>query len=116
MVTSTAPEFIDLTEHVESIIARSPVTEGLAVVFSRHTTAAITLNELEPLLLEDMAEFLDRLAPRVHAYRHNDFEVRTVNMTPDDAAFVEDGVPGAAKSWVGEHLSAGKEHGVTYSI
>jgi secondary thiamine-phosphate synthase enzyme len=85
LVTTTAPEFIDLTEHVESIVARSPVGEGLAVVFSRHTTAAITLNELEPLLLEDMAEFLDRVAPRAHAYRHNDFDVRTVNMTPDES-------------------------------
>ena len=83
--TTTAPEFIDLTEHVESIVARSPVGEGLAVVFSRHTTAAITLNELEPLLLEDMAEFLDKLAPRSHCYRHNDFDVRTVNMTPDES-------------------------------
>ena len=64
LVTTTAPEFIDLTEQVERIVARSPVAEGLAVVFSRHTTAAITLNELEPLLLEDMAEFLDRMAPR----------------------------------------------------
>jgi secondary thiamine-phosphate synthase enzyme len=85
LVSTTAPEFIDLTEQVESIVARSPVAEGLAVVFSRHTTAAITLNELEPLLLDDMAEFLDRLAPRSHAYRHNDFDVRTVNMTPDES-------------------------------
>ncbi|MCC7369808.1 MAG: YjbQ family protein [Chloroflexi bacterium] len=85
LVTTTAPEFIDLTERVEDIVARSPVTEGLAVVFSRHTTAAITLNELEPLLLEDMAEFLDRLAPKSHPYRHNDFDIRTVNMTPDES-------------------------------
>ena len=85
LVTTTAPEFIDLTERVEGIVERSPVTEGLAVVFSRHTTAAITLNELEPLLLEDMAEFLDRLAPKSHPYRHNDFDVRTVNMTPDES-------------------------------
>src|SRR4051812_36986719 len=85
LVTTTAPEFIDLTEQVEGIVARSPVAEGLAVVFSRHTTAAITLNELEPLLLEDMAEFLGRLAPQSHAYRHNDFDVRTVNMTPDES-------------------------------
>lgn len=85
LVTTTAPEFIDLTDRVESIVARSPVTDGVAVVFSRHTTAAITLNELEPLLLEDMAEFLDRMAPRSHGYRHNDFDVRTVNMTPDES-------------------------------
>ena len=85
LVTTTAPEFIDLTERVEEIIARSAVTDGLAIVFSRHTTAAITLNECEPLLMVDMAEFLDRLAPRVHDYRHNDFSVRTVNMTPDES-------------------------------
>src|SRR3954447_9670895 len=71
LVTTTAPEFIDLTEQVEGIVARSPVAEGLAVVVSRPPTAAITLNGLEPLLLEDMAEFLGRLAPQSHAYRHN---------------------------------------------
>ena len=85
LLSTRAPEFIDLTDRVEEIIARSTVTDGLAVVFSRHTTAAITLNEMEPLLLDDMAEFLDRLAPRGHGYRHNDFSVRTVNMTPDES-------------------------------
>ena len=85
LLSTRAPEFIDLTDRVEEIIARSTVTDGLAVVFSRHTTAAITLNELEPLLLDDMADFLNRLAPREHGYRHNDFTVRTVNMTPDES-------------------------------
>jgi secondary thiamine-phosphate synthase enzyme len=80
-----APEFIDLTEAVERAVARSGVSEGLAVIFSRHTTAAITINESEPLLLEDMAAFLEHLAPRAAAYRHNDFTVRTVNMTPDES-------------------------------
>ncbi len=85
LLSTRAPEFIDLTDRVEEIVARSTVTDGLAVVFSRHTTAAITLNEMEPLLLDDMADFLDRLAPRGHEYRHNDFSVRTVNMTPDES-------------------------------
>jgi secondary thiamine-phosphate synthase enzyme len=83
--TNTAPEFIDLTERVASVVARSGVGEGLAVVFSRHTTAAITINEHEPLLLEDMAQFLERLAPRAADYRHNDFTVRTINMTEDES-------------------------------
>jgi secondary thiamine-phosphate synthase enzyme len=85
LATTTAPEFIDLTDRVEEIVARSSVTDGLAVVFSRHTTAAITLNEFEPLLMEDMADFLEKIAPCGHAYRHNDFTVRTVNMTPDES-------------------------------
>ena len=83
--TSTAPEFVDLTERVERIVARSGVSDGTAVIFSRHTTAAIVINESEPLLLEDLAEFLERLAPRAAGYRHNDFTVRTVNMTDDES-------------------------------
>jgi secondary thiamine-phosphate synthase enzyme len=83
--TTTAPEFVDLTEHVKHVVARSGVDSGNVVVFSRHTTAAVTINELEPLLLEDMAAFLERLAPRAAAYRHNDFTVRTVNMTADES-------------------------------
>ena len=38
------------------------------------------INENEPLLLEDMAAFLEGVAPRHAPYRHNDFEIRTVNM------------------------------------
>lgn len=83
--TTTAPEFIDLTERVERIVRQSGVADGLAIVYSRHTTAAIVINELEPLLLEDMADFLEHLAPRAAGYRHNDFSVRTVNMTPDES-------------------------------
>jgi secondary thiamine-phosphate synthase enzyme len=81
----TAPEFIDLTDEVERVVQQSGVTDGLAVVFSRHTTAAITINEDEPLLLEDMAAFLEQVAPRTATYRHNDFTVRTVNMTDDES-------------------------------
>ena len=83
--TTTAPEFVDLTEHVEGVVARSGVADGAALIFSRHTTAAIVINELEPLLLEDMASFLERIAPRAAGYRHNDFSVRTVNMTADES-------------------------------
>src|SRR3990172_8716309 len=56
LVTTTrdAPEFIDITEDVERIVAESGVRFGLVTVFSTHTTAAIKVNENEPLLLQDM--------------------------------------------------------------
>jgi secondary thiamine-phosphate synthase enzyme len=57
---------------------------GFAVVYSRHTTAAIKINENEPLLLEDMEKFLERISPRNGSYRHNDFTIRTVNMNEDE--------------------------------
>jgi len=79
-----APEFIDITDEVREILGRSGVQEGTVVVFSRHTTAAIKINEDEPLLLRDMARFLERTAPPDGDYRHNDFFIRTANMTQDE--------------------------------
>lgn len=83
-VASGAPEFIDITDDVLAAVETSGVREGAVTVFSRHTTAAIKINENEPLLLEDMARFLERSAPREADYRHNDFVIRTVNMTEDE--------------------------------
>ena len=83
--TKEAPEFIDITDWVSNCVADSKVNNGFAVVFSKHTTAAVKINENEPLLLEDMASFLEVVAPRYADYRHNDFEIRTVNMTPDES-------------------------------
>ena len=67
-----------------SVIERSGITDGQVLVYSRHTTAAVRVQEAEPLLLEDMTACLERLAPSEIPYRHNDFRVRTVNMTEDE--------------------------------
>ena len=83
--TEEAPQFIDITNWVSGCVSESKVANGFAVVFSKHTTAAVKINENEPLLLEDMAAFLEGVAPRHAPYRHNDFEIRTVNMTPDES-------------------------------
>jgi len=81
---STAPEFIDITRAVAGAVEESGVREGSVTVFTRHTTAAVKINENEPLLLEDMACFLEAAAPREAQYRHNDFDIRTENMTEDE--------------------------------
>ena len=83
--TQKAPEFIDITDWVCQCVAQSKVSNGFAVVFSKHTTAAIKINENEPLLLQDMASFLEKVCPRNGGYSHNDFSIRTVNMTPDES-------------------------------
>jgi secondary thiamine-phosphate synthase enzyme len=79
-----AAEFIDITREVEGILERSAIQEGSVLIFSRHTTAAIVINEHEPLLLHDMTHFLERAVPRDGDYRHNDFSIRTANMTEDE--------------------------------
>ena len=84
ITTERAPQFIDITDEVQRLVAESGVNDGTATVFCRHTTAAIRINENEPLLLTDMEEFLKRVAPRELYYRHNDFSIRTENMTEDE--------------------------------
>lgn len=83
-MTSRAPEFIDITTEVETLLEHSGIREGSVLIYSRHTTAAIKINENEPLLLRDMAYFLERVAPREADYKHNDFTIRTANMTEDE--------------------------------
>ena len=38
-------QFIDITDDVERVVALSGVSDGWVTVFSRHTTAAIKINE-----------------------------------------------------------------------
>ena len=71
--TDKGPQFIDITERVEDAARDSGVSNGFAVVFSRHTTAAIRINENEPALLGDMEKMLDQIAPSCAEYRHNEF-------------------------------------------
>ena len=78
--TSSAPEFIDITDKVISIVENSEITNGTATIFSRHTTSAIIIQENEPLLLNDMSSLLENLSPKNSRYGHNDFTIRTVNM------------------------------------
>jgi len=82
--TTGAPEFVDLTDRVVDIVERAGVDAGVCVVYSKHTTAAIAINEKEPLLLKDMEHFLDRIAARDAYYGHNDFAIRTMHMHEDE--------------------------------
>lgn len=77
-------QFLDITDRVAHAVAESGVRDGFAVVFSRHTTAGIRINEHEPLLLEDMAKLLERVVPQDGVYSHDDFSVRTVNLTENE--------------------------------
>ena len=75
--SSVSPEFIDITDDVQGFIQSSGVTQGMVVVFSKHTTAAVVIQENEPLLLEDFKGLLEKIASSDASYRHNDFDVRT---------------------------------------
>ncbi|MBI4200524.1 MAG: YjbQ family protein [Chloroflexi bacterium] len=82
--TTRAPQFLDITDEVREFVRHAGLEQGCAVVYSRHTTAAIKINENEPLLLRDMEQFLERIASPNGYYGHNDFALRTTNMTEDE--------------------------------
>jgi len=84
--TKTAREFTDITAMVAEVVARSGVSQGWVGVFSKHTTAAIVLNENEPLLLQDMGAMLERLSGSAGIYEHNDMSRRTGEMEPNECA------------------------------
>jgi secondary thiamine-phosphate synthase enzyme len=83
-VSTPAPGFIDITDRVADLVKETGADLGFAMLFSKHTTAAVVIQEKEPGLMEDFARFQDRLAPKDVYYRHDDFAVRTVNMNPDE--------------------------------
>jgi secondary thiamine-phosphate synthase enzyme len=84
--TSAPREFLDVTDQVAAVVRRSRVSQGWVSVFSKHTTAAVVLNENEPLLLEDMGAMLERLSTAGGIYQHNDLSRRTGAMDPEECA------------------------------
>lgn len=71
--TKRGPQFVDITDKVQAATTRAGIKNGFAVVFSRHTTAAIRINEAEPHLIADMEEMLEKMVPSAHDYAHNRF-------------------------------------------
>ena len=77
-------EFVDLTDHINEHLRCSNIRDGNVTVFSRHTTAAIKINEAEELLIEDFKFFLKRLCPIGDGYHHNDMGRRKPPIAPDE--------------------------------
>ena len=71
-VRSSRPiEMIYISADVCEVIREAGVTEGLAVVFTPHTTAAITINEnADPDVCSDLVTAINKIVPMQDNYRH----------------------------------------------
>ena len=69
--TEKGPQFIDITDRVQKVTEASGLQNGFAVVFCKHTTAAIRINENEPHLIDDMEKMLQEMVPAQNDYDHN---------------------------------------------
>jgi secondary thiamine-phosphate synthase enzyme len=74
----------DITDEVQEAVRESGISEGIACVYSPHTTCCVRVNELEQGFVEDFAELLRRLVPTESYYAHDDFDRRTENICPED--------------------------------
>jgi secondary thiamine-phosphate synthase enzyme len=66
-------ELIDITHDVIKTILEDNITEGLAVIYTPHTTAAITINEnADPDVSRDIIMGIDKLIPLHDDYYHRE--------------------------------------------
>ncbi len=64
-------EYINITKDVEDALKKSKIQEGLALVSAMHITASVYVNDAEPGLIDDIDEWLQKLAPEGPDYRHH---------------------------------------------
>ena len=70
--TKSRTQMIDITRQVDSVVHKSGIANGDAIVYCPHTTAAITINEnADPSVPHDILLTLNELIPQHHQnYRH----------------------------------------------
>ena len=73
-------EFIELTELVKEFVSQSKINTGSVLIYSKHTTMVVRINEKEKGITEDFVSFINKLLPKNAYYRHNDLKVRTENL------------------------------------
>lgn len=72
----------NITPQIVKLLEATSILTGQVLVFSRHTTTALAINENEERLLADVKVHLKKLAPPDEKYLHNDLHLRVV--PPDE--------------------------------
>jgi len=71
-VQTSGTSFTDLTSEVAGFIADAGAVEGTAILFIRHTSASLTIQEnADPSVLQDLTTALKRLAPEDAPWTHD---------------------------------------------
>jgi secondary thiamine-phosphate synthase enzyme len=63
--------YIHITPQVEAAVQKSGINEGMVLVSAMHITAGVYVNDDESGLIEDIDEWLEKLAPYRNTYRHH---------------------------------------------
>ncbi|PKN51231.1 MAG: hypothetical protein CVU55_13965 [Deltaproteobacteria bacterium HGW-Deltaproteobacteria-13] len=69
--THSRAEMIDITAAVQKAVREEKIEKGFCLVYTPHTTAAVTINEnADPDVPRDILAALDRAVPLSANYRH----------------------------------------------
>lgn len=71
--TTKKNELIDITLSINQILKASSIKEGMCIIYSPHTTSAITINEShDPDVKTDIINHLNNLIPYNPNYQHGE--------------------------------------------
>ncbi len=69
--TKKRKELIHITDKIQEIVDKSGIKEGFCLVSAMHVTAGVFVNDYESGIMEDIMEWLEKLAPYKRDYRHH---------------------------------------------
>jgi len=69
--TKEKREFLNITPNIKAALEKSGIRDGIVLVSSLHSNSALFVNDDEPGLLQDIAEWADRIAPFGPNYQHS---------------------------------------------
>jgi secondary thiamine-phosphate synthase enzyme len=64
-------EYVHITPQVETIVRNSGIKDGLTLVSAMHITAGVYVNDNEDGLIQDIDQWLEKLAPFREEYKHH---------------------------------------------
>jgi secondary thiamine-phosphate synthase enzyme len=94
--TNRREEMVDVTGLVRQAVAELGVDAGLCLVFSPHTTCAVTVNEgWDPDVQTDVLRHLRSLVPRdagfAHSEGNSDSHIKTIAVGPSVLLPIDEG-------------------------
>jgi len=69
--TMTKRAYLRITPQVEAALEKSGIKDGMILVSAMHITAGVYVNDDESGLIEDIDQWLEKLAPSNPNYKHH---------------------------------------------
>lgn len=95
--TTARQQLVPIDDSIHRAVAELGLRDGAVVLYSPHTTCAVTINEgYDPDVRRDVSGFLGRLVPHGerdfrHAEGNSDAHILTSLVGPSETLLVEDG-------------------------